>query len=128
VIGGYTRGSGGRTQLGALIVGYYEGGRLRYASKVGTGFSRALIRQIVEAGELIRQDDSPFAHIPDSDGGSWSCGLTATERKTAAWLQPVLVCRDRLTEWTQDCHLRHPTFTGMRPNQDATEVIREVQS
>ena len=114
MIGGYTRGQGGRSEFGALIVGYNVEGKLRYASKVGTGFSNAHIRQLIEAGDLIRQAQSPFAHLPESDGTSWSYGLTATERKTAVWLKPVLVCRVRFTEWTRDGHLRHPAFDGFR--------------
>jgi bifunctional non-homologous end joining protein LigD len=125
VIGGYTRGSSGQA-FGALIVGYYESGKLRYASKVGTGFSAALVRQIIEAGDLIRQDASPFAHIPRSDGSSWSYGLTATERRSAVWLEPMLVCRVRFTEWTRDGHLRHPVLEGLRSDNDARDVVREA--
>jgi ATP-dependent DNA ligase len=59
VVGGYTRGGSGRA-FGALIMGYDEGAKLRYASKVGTGFSAALIRQIITGTESIRQDQTPY--------------------------------------------------------------------
>jgi bifunctional non-homologous end joining protein LigD len=126
VIGGYTRGRGGRSEFGALIVGYYEQGQLRYASKVGTGFSNRQIREFVAGTEPLRQGQSPFDSIPESDGTSGSYGLTATERKTAVWLKPVLVCRVRFTEWTLEGHLRHPAFEGMRPDKKARDVFRET--
>lgn len=128
VIGGYTRGSGGRTAFGALIVGYHEAGKLRYAAKVGTGFSVAQIRQIIEATKALVQAAPPFEHVPIGKGTSWSYGLTAAEVKTSIWLKPVLVCRVRFTEWTRDGHLRHPTFEGIRADKSPTEVIREQQS
>jgi bifunctional non-homologous end joining protein LigD len=70
VIGGYTRGRGDRSEFGALIVGYYEQGQLRYASKVGTGFSSRQIREFVAGTEPLRQAQSPFDSIPESEGSS----------------------------------------------------------
>jgi bifunctional non-homologous end joining protein LigD len=119
VIGGYTRGRGGRADFGALIVGCFDQGKLRYASKVGTGFSDRQIRKIVQLGESVRQAECPFVHIPQSQGSSWSHGLTAAERRTAVWLRPVLVCRVRFTEWTRDGHLRHAIFIGLREDTPA---------
>jgi bifunctional non-homologous end joining protein LigD len=68
VIGGYTRGRGGRSEFGALIVGYYEQGQLRYASKVGTGFSNRQIREFVAGTEPLRQAQCPFVHLPRKRG------------------------------------------------------------
>ena len=125
VIGGYTRGQGGRADFGALIVGYYEGGKLRYASKVGTGFSNVQIREIQEAAEPLRQLHSPFDSIPESGGTAWSYGLTAAERKATVWVRPELVCRVRFTEWTAGGHLRHPAFEGLRDDKGPRDVTRE---
>lgn len=86
---GYTRGSG-RAPFGALIVGYYEDGRLRCASKVGSGFSQEQIGDIIAWTAQLRQRESPFHFIQESDGTSWSYGLTAWERKSAIWVQPLL--------------------------------------
>jgi bifunctional non-homologous end joining protein LigD len=126
VIGGYTRDQGSRSSFGALIVGYYDQGKLRYASKVGTGFSHLQIRQIIEKSKPFQQPNCPFDHITESGGTSWSYGLTATERKTAVWLKPVLLCRVRFTEWTSDGHLRHPSFEGLRDDKDPREVVLET--
>jgi bifunctional non-homologous end joining protein LigD len=125
VIGGYTRGKGNRSDFGALIVGYYQGAKLVYASKVGTGFSNAVIRQFIEQTKPLRQPQSPFDAMPESRRSRWGYGLTADERKTAAWLKPVLVCQVRFTEWTNDGHLRHPAFLGFRDDRHALQVVRE---
>ncbi|MFO1499495.1 MAG: non-homologous end-joining DNA ligase [Verrucomicrobiota bacterium] len=125
VIGGYTLGQGGRASFGALIVGYYEDGKLLYASKVGTGFSNLAIRQILERTAALRQRECPFDSIPESGGTQWSYGLTAEERRTAVWLKPVLVCRVRFTEWTDERHLRHPAFEGLREDKAARNIVRE---
>lgn len=125
VIGGYTLGQGGRSAFSSLIVGYYDGGKLCYASKVGTGFSFRLIRELHALAMPLRQLTCPFDNIPRSAETSWSHGLTAAEVKTATWLRPVLVCRVRFTEWTRDGCLRHPAFQGMRGDKEASEVLRE---
>jgi bifunctional non-homologous end joining protein LigD len=123
VVGGYTRG-GGYSRFGALIVGYFDQGKLRYASKVGTAFTDRETREFLEGVAAIQQPECPFAAIPASAGTSWSYGLTATERKTAVWLKPILVCEVRFTEWTRDGHLRHPIFEGWRLGKQAKKVTR----
>jgi bifunctional non-homologous end joining protein LigD len=126
VIGGYTAGKGARQPFGALIVGYYEKETLRYASKVGTGFSEVQIRDLLARFEPLRQSRCPCEAIPKGGGNSWSDGLTAAELRSAVWLKPVLVCRVRFTEWTNDGHLRHPCYEGLREDRNAREVVPET--
>jgi bifunctional non-homologous end joining protein LigD len=71
----------------------------------------------------IQQPQCPFEAIPASAGTSWSYGLT--ERKTAVWLKPILVCEVRFTEWTREGHLRHPFFEGFRADKAAEDVKSE---
>jgi bifunctional non-homologous end joining protein LigD len=95
------------------VVGYYDDqDRLRYASKMGAGFTDRQIREFLAAVAQIKQRDCPFESIPEGGGSSWSYGLTAEERRTAVWLKPLLVCSVRFTEWTGDGHLRAPSFDG----------------
>ena len=61
VIGGFTAPRGSRTELGALLLGYYEDGTLRYAGKVGTGFTQATLRDLAALLDPLRQERSPFA-------------------------------------------------------------------
>ena len=111
VIGGYTAPRGSRTELGALLLGYYDDGRLRYAGKVGTGFTRAVLRDLAERLAPLRQDESPFAD--------------PVRERDATWARPELVAQVGFTEWTRDGRLRHPRFLGLRDDKAATEVVRE---
>ena len=111
VIGGYTAPRGSRTELGALLLGYYEDGRLRYAGKVGTGFTQATLRDLAARLEPLRRDDSPFAD--------------PVRERDATWVEPRLVAQVGFAEWTRDGRLRHPRFLGLREDKAAEEVVRE---
>jgi DNA ligase D-like protein (predicted ligase) len=112
VVGGFTDPRGTREDFGALLVGYYENGELRYAGLVGTGYSRELLRSL--HGQLVKleQPESPFAR----DG---------LPRKGVHWVRPKLVAQVGFAEWTRDGKLRHPRFLGLRTDKSATEVVRE---
>jgi bifunctional non-homologous end joining protein LigD len=114
VIGGFTAPHGSRTDLGALLVGYYDGDRLRYAGKVGTGFTRATLRELSEKlAPLVRDEPAfePEKAIP----------------RDATWVEPELVGQFAFMEWTPDGRLRHPSFLGLRIDKSAREVTREEQ-
>jgi bifunctional non-homologous end joining protein LigD len=111
VIGGYTAPKGTRTDLGALLLGYYDDGRLRYAGKVGTGFTRATLRDLAARLAPLERDGSPFAD-------------DVRERDTT-WVEPRLVAQVGFSEWTRDGRLRHPRFLGLRDDKSAEEVVRE---
>jgi bifunctional non-homologous end joining protein LigD len=111
VIGGYTAPRGSRTDLGALLLGYYDGGRLRYAGKVGTGFTQATLRDLAARLAPLRRDRSPFAD--------------PVRERDATWVEPRLVAQVGFTEWTRDGRLRHPRFLGLREDKAAEEVVRE---
>ena len=114
VIGGFTAPQGSRTDLGALLVGHFEGDRLRYAGKVGTGFARDTLRDLAaRLGPLVR-DTPPF----DDEGLP----------RRATWVEPELVAQVAFTEWTGDGRLRHPAFLGLRFDKPAREVVREREA
>ena len=112
VIGGYTDPGGSRTDFGALLVGYYEQGSLRYAGKVGTGYTKATLRYLgiqlrkLETAEPAFEDMRP---IP----------------RGAHWTRPELVAQIGFAEWTSDARLRQPRFLGLRDDKDPAEVVRE---
>ncbi|MGH3663587.1 MAG: non-homologous end-joining DNA ligase [Micromonosporaceae bacterium] len=112
VIGGFTPPQGSRAGFGALLVGYYEGRRLRYAGKVGTGYDNRTLRRLRERMGVLEQPESPF-------------GEPVRERG-AHWVRPELVAQIGFTEWTADRKLRHPRFLGLREDKPADEVVREV--
>lgn len=112
VIGGFTPPQGSRRRFGALLVGYYEDGGLRYAGKVGTGFSELTLRRLGDQLEALEVPDSPFT------AGS---GLP----RNAHWVEPRLVGQFAFSEWTRDSKLRHPRYLGLREDKPADEVVRE---
>ena len=112
VIGGFTAPRGSRTDLGALLVGHFEGDRLRYAGKVGTGFTRATLRDLAERLAPLVRETSPFE--PEK-------GIP----RSATWVEPELVAQIAFMEWTPDGRLRHPSFLGVRFDKPAREVRRE---
>jgi DNA ligase D-like protein (predicted ligase) len=113
VIGGFTPPQGARKRFGALLVGYYEGGGLRFAGKVGTGFDELTLQRLGDRLEALEVPDPPFA------AGS---GLP----RNARWVKPELVGQFGFGEWTRDGKLRHPRYLGLRDDKPAREVVREV--
>ena len=112
VIGGYTDPAGSRTDFGALLVGYYEEGRLEYAGKVGTGYTAATLRRLGARLRALESPESPFVdarHIP----------------RGTHWTLPELVAQIGFAEWTSDGRLRQARFLGLRDDKPPTEVVRE---
>jgi bifunctional non-homologous end joining protein LigD len=121
VIGGYTDPEGSRLYFGSVIVGYYDGDRLIFAAKVGTGFNAKLLKSLYDRFQKIRIDQTPFANLPERGGH-----LTASQMRFCKWVEPRLVCQIRFTEWTRDGHLRQPVFLGLREDKSPRDVVKEV--
>jgi DNA ligase D-like protein (predicted ligase) len=113
VIGGFTAPQGSRVEFGALLLGYHDGDRLRYAGKVGTGFDRELLTELGARLRELRQDRSPFADA------------SSIRERDVTWVKPELVAQIGFMEWTSAGRLRHPRFLGLRDDKAASEVIRE---
>ena len=107
VIGGYTAPKGGRQHFGALLVGLYDGPRLRYVGKVGTGFTQETLDMLATKLERLRTDKSPFDPEP--------------RVKDASWARPKLVAQLVYAEWTADGKLRQPAFLGLRSDKSPSE-------
>lgn len=111
VVGGFTEPAGSRVGIGALLLGYYEDGRLRYAGKAGTGFDRRTLLALRRQLDELQEAESPFAD--------------RVAERAAHWARPRLVAQIAFTEWTRDGMLRHPRYQGLRNDKDPTEVVRE---
>jgi bifunctional non-homologous end joining protein LigD len=122
VIGGYTIGT---RAFDALIIGYYENGRLLYASRTRNGFTPALRMQLARKFKGLETDTCPFVNLPEPKGGRWGVGITAKKMAECRWLRPVLVGQFEFVEWTPDDHLRHTRFVALREDKDAKTVTRE---
>jgi bifunctional non-homologous end joining protein LigD len=114
VIGGFTDPEGSRVGIGALLVGVNQGGHLRFAGKVGTGFSSDLLTEIHRRLKALERKESPFSPKPAGWLG-----------RNAHWVKPELVAEVEFTEWTEDRKIRHPSFQGLREDKPASEIIRE---
>jgi bifunctional non-homologous end joining protein LigD len=64
-------------------------------------------------------------NLPEKKAGRYGAGITLAEMRRCHWLNPVLVCQVRYSEWTRDGKLRHPVFLGLRDDKAAKEVVRE---
>jgi len=113
VIGGFTEPAGSRVGLGALLVGYHDGAGLRYAGKVGTGYTRELLTELRHRLDAIETADPPFVNA------------RSIPRRGVHWVRPELVAAVTFSEWTTDGKLRHPRFDGLRTDKAASEVVRE---
>ena len=120
VIGGYTPGS----PFDALIVGYYEDGKLLYAAKVRNGFVPQVRREVASKFKGLEIDTCPFSNLPEKRRTQWA--LTKEEMKNCVWLRPQLVAQIEFIEWTPDGHLRHSKFAGLRQDKDPKDVVREI--
>jgi bifunctional non-homologous end joining protein LigD len=107
VIGGYTAPKGGRQHLGALLVGLYDGAKLRYVGKVGTGFTQETLDMLAAKLERLRTDHAPFDPAP--------------RMRDATWSRPKLVAQLAYAEWTGDGKLRQPAFLGLRTDKEPRE-------
>ena len=117
VIGGYTDPAGARTDFGALLVGYHDAdGKLRYAGRVGTGFTDETLANVIARLKPLVQKQSPFADFPER-------GSTV---KAVHWVRPELVTQVEFSNWTGDRRLRHPSFQGLREDKPAEEVTKET--
>jgi bifunctional non-homologous end joining protein LigD len=127
VIGGFTAPQGSRTDFGALLVGYYEDGRLRYAGKVGTGFDHTTLETLGRRLREVEREDPPFADVHPVPRGTH-------------WVEPELVAQIGFSEWTRGGEraarasprspgrLRHPRYLGLRDDKPARDVVLERPS
>ena len=113
VLGGWRPGAGARRgSIGALLVGIPDGGKLRYAGRVGTGFKDWQLRDILKRVKELEQPESPFLDIPAEDA------------RTAHWVSPELVGEVTFGEWTGSGRMRHPVWRGWRPDKSPSDVGR----
>jgi len=118
VVVGWTDPEGSRVALGALLLGYHDRSRgsddLVYAGKVGTGFSRAVLRDLHGRLSKLEVETS-------------RCTRGTLPRKGVHWAEPELVAEVAFTEWTSAGQLRHPRYLGLRNDKAAADVVREAR-
>lgn len=117
VVGGWSGGMGNREgRLGSLLVGFHEApgdGRLRYAGRVGSGFTGGELDRMAGRLAPLASGTCPFDPRPP-----------ALQARGAHWVRPEVVVEIAYGEWTVDGRLRHPVYLGERTDVDASEVVR----
>lgn len=119
IILGFSDARTGGRALGALYLGYKKDGELRYAGKVGTGFSMKSARELAERFDRMTAEKPTLSRAETE-------GLAAGEWKSVHWIKPSLLCEVSFTEWTQEGHIRHPSFQGLREDKEARDVKQET--
>ena len=122
VIAGYTPSS---KNFDALVIGYYEDGKLMYAARTRNGFTPASRAELFKKLKPLEIKECPFANLPEKKAGRWGAGLTAEKMKECRWLKPQLVGQFEFVEWTDVSHLRHTKFIALRDDKKAKDVVRE---
>jgi bifunctional non-homologous end joining protein LigD len=116
VVGGFARGLGSAADLGALSIGVYEDGRLRYAGKVGAGFNNASRRaELLQLLEPLVRETTPFDPPPPR---RLQAGVL--------WVEPKVVIRAELAGWTSNGIVRQASYKGLDIGKDPPKVVREV--
>ena len=111
VIGGITKGKGSRAQLGALLLGYWNEGKLHYCGHVGSGFDERTLAQVKARCEKLASGTRPFIEEPDL-------------HSPTTWITPELVAEVEFQQWTPDGMLRAPVFLRLRDDVDPKSVRR----
>ena len=113
IICGFTKPKGNRKNIGALILGAYEGDELVYIGHSGGGFTEKDLEDLRKEFEPLIRNSCPFKQIPKTNS-------------PATWIEPKLVCEISFSDWTEEGLMRHPIYLGMREDKKAEEVVKEI--
>ncbi|CAN5528972.1 non-homologous end-joining DNA ligase [soil metagenome] len=113
VICGYTEPRNSRKHFGALILGVYEKKKLRYIGHTGSGFNEERLNELYKKLQKHITTASPFEN-------------KISVNNPVTWVKPRLVCEIKFSNWTNDGHMRHPVYMGLREDKSPAEVVKEA--
>ena len=108
VVGGWTEARTSALPFGALLLGLYQGKKLRFIGHVGSGFDAKKFAELSSKLKELVAPVSPFDVLPETN-------------ERATWVTPALVARVKFSGWTQEQALRHPVFLGLREDARPTD-------
>ena len=115
VIAGYTEPRRSRNHFGALVMGLYDGNKLKYIGHTGGGFNQKTLKQVFDLMQPLRTDRNPFS-------------TSIKTNEAVQWIEPKLVAEVKFSEWTGDGHMRQPIYLGLRDDKDPKECRLEKKS
>jgi bifunctional non-homologous end joining protein LigD len=116
VVGGYAPSTVLPRAIGALVAGYYDGGNLVYAGRIGTGYTQAMARDLWKRLHPLEIAAPPFDRIPPEEA----------RRRDVRWVEPKTVIEAQFRGWTADALVRQASFKGVREDKPPREVVREL--
>lgn len=120
VVIGFTDRSGGRAEVGSLLLAYHDDGKLRYGGSVGTGWDAATGRELHQHFSRLATD-RPAVDASEVKPGRWSRRGKGSEH----WVKPTQVVEVAFSDWTPDGHVRHAVYRGLRADKPARQIVRE---
>jgi len=122
VVVGYTLPKRSRHYFGALLLGYYQGKRLIFAGRTGTGFTEKSLKEIYRKLKSL-ESPKPFVEKIQDPSARWRPkGWSASDNR---WVKPKLVAQVQFAEWTEDGLLRQASFQGLREDKKPIDVVKE---
>lgn len=115
VVGGYTEPRNTRQHIGALLLGYYDGGRFIYVGHTGGGFTSSGLGEMYRKLKPLEQNQSPFEEVPKTN-------------ERPHWVRPQIVVEVKFNEFTADGMLRQPIYLGTRDDKNPRDVVMEKKS
>jgi len=108
IVGGWTEARTSALPFGSLLLGLYQGKRLRFIGHVGTGFDGDKLKDLSSRLKELATPASPFDTVPEAN-------------EKPSWVSPALVARVKFSGWTQEHALRHPVFLALREDARPTD-------
>jgi bifunctional non-homologous end joining protein LigD len=115
VVVGYKDAAHLKGAVGALVLGYHQDGKLRYAGRSGSGYDMETARDVWKKLQPLRRDKPVFGRLPEEERG-----------RKGIWVEPKRVAEIAFSGWTAQGHVRHAVFKGLREDKSAEDVVREM--